>query len=74
MNQNLLYVELIEHETCSDISTADDDSIFCFLHRKMYTNLNCVSHKCWYIKLLFTEIGVYLWLVLFTSVNSDLIY
>ena len=43
----------------------------------MYINLNCISKENLYIKSLFTDIGVHLWLAVkhpLTSVNSDLIY
>ena len=68
VNQDVLYKELIEHETCSDVllSLLQNISIFqywnyvSFNNMTIYTNLNYISHKRLYIKLLITEIGVYL--------------
>ena len=78
---NLLYVELIEHKTCSDLLpySLQDYSIFlCWnvLFKVLFTrskNLNCIFQGNLYIKSLIIEIVVYLqqllratWLVTLT--------
>ena len=88
MSQNVLYVELIEHENCcSDLLLCSLQNVSIFLysnniffnHMAIYKNLNCIFQQNVYVSSLFTEIGVYLRLAVkpslaLTSVNNDLIY
>lgn len=84
MSQNVLHVELIEHESYYHLSLSSLQNVSIFLcsnvlfnHIAICKTLSCNFHGNLYIKVLFSEIVVYLWLAIkqpLSSVNGYLIY